>query len=80
MREIAIVNPKERASVTYILVKHFNGVGISTLRNQVPTLTSSSPKIVAARAPAPVPPSSTTRTAQSKLGGLQIDTNIFTTT
>jgi hypothetical protein len=66
---MAIVNPKERASVTYIPVKHFNGVGISTLRNQVPALTSSSPKIVAARAPATVPPSLTTRTAQSKPGG-----------
>jgi hypothetical protein len=52
IREMAIVNPEERASAAQMLVKYFNGVGLSTPRNQVPALTSSpSPAIAAARAP-----------------------------
>jgi hypothetical protein len=74
---MAIANPEERAYAAQMLVKYFNGVGLSTPRNQVPALTSSPPKIAAARAPAPAPPSLTTRTVQSKPRCLQMDTNIF---
>jgi serine/threonine protein kinase len=58
IREMAIVNPEERASAAQMLVKYFDGAGLSTPRNQVPSLTTSpSPTIAAARAPPP-PPSS----------------------
>jgi len=68
IREMAIVNPEERASAAQMLLKHFDGAGLSTPRNQVPALTSSPPpKIAAARAP---PPSLTRRTAQIKPRGL----------
>ena len=78
IREMAIVNPEERASVAQMLVKHFNGAGLSTPRNQVPALTSSPPpKIAAARAPPPAPPSLTNPTAQTKPRGLQMNANVF---
>jgi hypothetical protein len=77
IREMEIVNPEERASAAQMLVKYYNGIGLSTPRNQVPALTSNPPKIVAARAPAPAPPSLTTRTAQSKPRGSQMNVNIF---
>ena len=75
IREMAIVNPEERASAAQMLVKYFDGAGLSTPQNQVPALTSS-PPIAAVRAPPQAPPS-TTRAAQTKLRGLQMDANIF---
>lgn len=78
IREMAIVNPEELASAAQMLVKHFDGVGLSTPRNQVPALTTSpSPTIAAARAPPPAPSSVTTRTPQKKPRGLQINANTF---
>lgn len=78
VREMAIVNPEERASAAQMLVKYFDGAGLSTPRNQVPALTSSPPPaIAAARAPPPAPPSLTTRTAQTKPRGLEMNANIF---
>ena len=51
IREMAIVNPEERASAAQMLVKCFNGVGLSTPWNQVPALiTNPSSTIGAARA------------------------------
>jgi hypothetical protein len=41
--EMAIVNPEQHASAAQMLVKYFNGVGLSTPRNQVPALTNSPP-------------------------------------
>jgi hypothetical protein len=78
IREMAIVNPGERASAGQMLVKCFDGAGLSTPRNQIPALTSSPPpKIAAARALPPAPPSLTTWTAQTKPRGLQMNANIF---
>jgi serine/threonine protein kinase len=78
IREMAIVNPQERASAAQMLLKHFDGAGLSTPRNQVPALTSSPPPAIAvARAPPPAPPSLTTRTAQTKPRGLQKNANLF---
>ena len=78
IREIAIVNPEERASAAQMLVKYFDGAGLSTPENHVPALTTSpSPTIAAARAPPPAPPALTTRTTQTKPRGLQMNANIF---
>jgi hypothetical protein len=78
IQEMAAVNPKERASAAQMLVKHYNGVGLSTPRNQVPTIISSpSPAITAARAPPPAFPTLTTRTTQTKLKSFQRTGNIF---
>ena len=78
IREMARVDPEERASAAQMLLKHFDGAGLSTPRNQVPSLTSSPPPaIAAARAPPPAPPALTTRTTQAKPKGLQLNTNIF---
>lgn len=41
IREMAIVNPAQRASAAQMLVKRYNGQGLSTPRHQVPALTSS---------------------------------------
>jgi len=38
IREMAIVNPEERASAAQMLVKCFDGKGLSTPRNKVPAL------------------------------------------
>ena len=52
IREMAIANPEKRASAAQMLVKCFDGAGLSTPRTEVPVLTSSPPpKIAAARAP-----------------------------
>jgi serine/threonine protein kinase len=78
IREMAIVNPEERASAAQMLIKYFNGVGLSTPWNQVPAPTTSpSPAIAAARAPPPAPSSLATRTIQTKPRGLQMNANIF---
>ena len=74
IQEMAIVNPERRASAAQMLVKCYNGVGLSTPRNQVPALTST---IAAARTPARAPPAITTRTAQTK-PRVQKNANIFT--
>jgi hypothetical protein len=61
-----------------MLVKYFDGIGLSTPRNQVPALTSSPyPTIAAARAPALAPPTLTTRTTKTRRRGLQKNANIF---
>jgi serine/threonine protein kinase len=79
IREMAIVNPVERASAAQMLVRHFDGVGLSTPRNQVPALTSSRPSTVAAaRDPAPARRALTACAAQTKPRDLQKNTNIFT--
>jgi serine/threonine protein kinase len=78
IQEMAAVNPKERASAAQMLVKYYNGVGLSTPRNQVPALISSpSPAITAARAPTLAIPALTTRTTQTKPRGFQRNGNIF---
>jgi predicted protein tyrosine phosphatase len=75
---MAIVKLEERASAAQMLVKCYNGVGLSTPRNQVPALTSSPPSTIAAvRALALAPPAVTTRTAQTKTR-VQKNANIFT--
>ena len=56
IREMAIVNPEERASAAQMLVKYYDGIRLSTPRNQVPTLTSNPPKIAAARCKQAPPP------------------------
>ena len=79
IREMAVVNPKERASAAQMLVKYYNGVGLSTPRNQVPALISSpSPAITVARAPALAFPALTTRATQTRQRGFQKNRNIFT--
>lgn len=75
---MAIVKAVERASAAQMLVKCYNGVGLSTPRNQVPALINSpSPAIAAARALG-LAPALTTRTTQTKPRGLQKNANIFT--
>lgn len=55
--EMAIFYPNERASAAQMLVKHFDGAGLSTPRSQVPALsTSHSPAIAPVWAPAPSRP------------------------
>jgi serine/threonine protein kinase len=43
IQEMAIVNMEERASAAQMLVKLFDGVGLSTPRNQVPALATRAP-------------------------------------
>ncbi len=67
IQEMAIVNPERRASAAQMLVKCYNGVGLTTLRTQVPALVSSpSPPLAARGTPALAPQAFTTRTAQIK--------------
>jgi serine/threonine protein kinase len=78
IQEMAIVNPKERASAAQMLVKCYNGFGLSTPWNQVPPLTRCpSPAIAAARVPGPASPALTIRPAQPKHRGLQKNANII---
>ena len=78
IQEMAAVNPKERASAAQMLVKYYNGVGLSTPRNQVPALIGSpSPAITAARASALAFPALTTRTTQTRPRGFPKNGNIF---
>jgi serine/threonine protein kinase len=78
IRGMAIVNPEERASAAQMLVKYFDGAGLSTPRNQVPALIiSPSRTIAAARAPRPASSPLTTRATQTKPRGLQMNANIF---
>ncbi|KAH8598558.1 kinase-like domain-containing protein [Bisporella sp. PMI_857] len=78
IREMAIVNPEERASAAQMLVKYFDGVGLSTPRSRVPALTSGpSPTIAAAKTLPSAFPSLATRTAQTKTRGLRMNANMF---
>jgi len=78
IQEMAIVDPARRASAAQMLVKCFDGEGLSTPRDQVPSLTSRpSPTIATTRAPPPGPSFLTTRTTQTKARGLPINANIF---
>lgn len=78
IREMAILNPEERASAAQILVKHFDGVGLSTPWNQVPALPiSHSPAIAPVRAPAPALPALTSQTTQTKPRDLRKHANVF---
>jgi serine/threonine protein kinase len=78
IREMAVVNPEGRASAAQMLIKCFNGEGLSTPRNQVPALPiSPSPAIAPARVSARAPPTLTTRNTQTKPRDLQKNTNIF---
>lgn len=65
IQEMAIINLKQRASAAQMLVKCFNGDGLSTPRNQIPALRNSPPSAMATsvRAPASAPPALTPRTA-----------------
>jgi hypothetical protein len=74
IQEMAIAILEQRASAAQMLVKCYNRVGLSTLRNQVPALTST---IATARTPAQAPPAITTWTAQTK-PRVQKNANIFT--
>jgi hypothetical protein len=76
IREMVIVDPEERASAAQMLIKYFDGAGLSTPRNQVPALTTS-PSPTIARGPPPAPSSLTTRTLQPKPRSLQMNANIF---
>jgi serine/threonine protein kinase len=67
IREMAIVNPEERASAAQMLVKCFNGTGLSTPRSRVPALTSNPCRTNAIGGTRdPAPPAFTTRTAQKR--------------
>jgi Protein kinase domain len=66
IREMAIVNPEDRASAAQMLLKCFNGAGLSTPRHQVPALINSS-AIVAAEDPASEIPAIATRNTQRVL-------------
>jgi len=68
IREMAILNPEERASAAQMLVKCFDGVGLSTPRSQVPAL-NTSPAIAAAKALPTAVPVWTTRIAPQKQKG-----------
>lgn len=48
IREMAIVNPDQRASAAQMLVKYFGGEGLSTRRSQVPPLSTNPPLPVTA--------------------------------
>ncbi|TAQ85243.1 hypothetical protein B7494_g6429 [Chlorociboria aeruginascens] len=80
IREMAIVNPQERASAAQMLVKYFGGSGLSTPRNQVPALTSSPPSTTAtSRALVPALPSALL-VAHTNLRGFRRNENIFAAT
>lgn len=91
IQEMAIVNPEERASAAQMLVKHFDGAGLSTPPNHIPALSRPSMINVARAAPPSSvkhrkkPPLTATaglaalpfikQTPQSKLTDLQTDKN-----
>lgn len=67
IQEMAIINPEERASAAQMLLKHFNGLGLSTPRKQVSDIsTSPSPAMATTKAPPPAPSSLTTRITLTK--------------
>jgi serine/threonine protein kinase len=63
IQEMAIANPEERASAAQMLVKCYNGIGLSTPRNQIPALVMP-PPTMAAKVVAPALRALTTRVAQ----------------
>jgi serine/threonine protein kinase len=78
IRKMASVNPKERASATQLLVKYYNGVGLSTPRNQVSELISSpKPSITFARTPTLAIPAPINQIIQTKPRGFRKKKNIF---
>ena len=64
IKEIVVVNPKKRASAAQMLVKHYNGVGLSSPRNQLPALINSPVATTVTRIPGP--PTLATRIPQAK--------------
>ena len=74
IQEMATLNPDDRASAAQMLIKSFNGVGLSTPWSQVPGL-SNSPAIPPGKPPAAAPPISTTRIVQQKWKDLQKKVN-----
>jgi serine/threonine protein kinase len=78
IQEMAFVNPVERCSAAQMLIKYYDGAGLSTPRNQVPALTTDPPStVVAARGHAPARRALATRTAHTKPRDLRKNTNIF---
>ncbi|KAH8727584.1 kinase-like domain-containing protein [Phaeosphaeriaceae sp. PMI808] len=68
IREMAVVDPEERASAAQMLVKHYNGAGLSTPQDQVPALINS---------PALALPALTTRATRTKPRIFRKSRNIF---
>jgi serine/threonine protein kinase len=66
IREMAIVNPEERASAAQMLVKHFDGAGLSTPRNQVSALTSNPPPTIATAKARPLNPAAPYRVEKAR--------------
>ncbi len=69
IREMATFDPEKRASAAQMLVKCFNGVGLSTPRNQIPVLVTS-PTTIVTKDAAPTAPTPRTRTAPKRPSGL----------
>ncbi|WEW57729.1 hypothetical protein PRK78_003196 [Emydomyces testavorans] len=79
IREMAIIDPDQRASAAQMLVKLYNGEGLSTPWNQVPVLpVSPSRAIVRYRAPAAATPVRRARTAQATRRSVLRHANLFT--
>ena len=76
IREMAILDPEKRASAAQMLVKCFDGVGLSTSRTH---LQAPSTKItsVVAKIPAPASPVSKSRTTKQKLKSMRKDMDSF---
>jgi serine/threonine protein kinase len=77
IQDMAVINPEERASAAQMLVKCFNGVGLSTPRDRVPALLNSPSPAIAIRAPAAARRTLKTRTAQTKSRCLPKNADIF---
>ncbi|KAJ8062011.1 hypothetical protein OCU04_009793 [Sclerotinia nivalis] len=75
IREMAIINSVERASAAQMLVKHFDGAGLSTPRNQVPALIIS--PSATAKAPLSAPFNKKSRIPQRRPEKLRMHGNIF---
>ena len=76
IREMAILDPEERASAAQMLVKCFDGVGLCTPRAHIQA-TNAKPTSVVAIAPAPSSPAPTTRTTKQKLKFVRKDVDPF---
>ena len=75
IREMATIDPARRASAAQMLVKCFNGEGLSTPRHQVPALPiGPSATITPVKPQASTAPTLTART--TRLRGLQKDANV----
>lgn len=72
IREMAIVSVAVRASAAQMLVKLFNGNGLSTPLNQIPSLDKRPPFTLATMRPSALPPPApTTRTVQTRQRALR---------